>query len=141
MYLWSALSLVAAFAIKLNSSFAKTDYFNISTSNVTFSIVLPQSGSEEDCFCPIFFFQDMDCYDLQSCSCLSKTNFSSSFFNFCRLPEDQGISMLIQNLTKEVNGSRIWIVHNFFCENNFIPPYRIYSDLLEIAIGKSHLKA
>ena len=132
------LSLISVTTKKLNSSFSRTQPFKFSTmKNSTFNLVLPRSGIWEDCFCPVFFYRHADCYNLKTCSCLGNTVFSNSFIEFCHL-EDGDISIQIQNLTNEMNGNRLSIFHEFFCRYNLklIPPYRIYTNSFEIAIGK-----
>ena len=132
-------SSITATMVNLYSSLSRTLIFtfsNLITS--TFHLVLPRSGFEEDCFCPVLFAEDSKYYDLKSCSCLNNTVFQNSYFNFC-LTEDQKISFQIKNLTRNMNGSRLSIFHEFFCTRNFLPPYRIYTHSFEIAIGKSNI--
>lgn len=127
--------------VNLYSSLSRTPLITISNLiNSTFHLVLPRSGFEEDCFCPVFFTEDSKYYDLKSCSCLNSTVFQNSNFNFC-VTDDHKISFQVKNLSSNMNGSHLSIFHEFFCTRNFIPPYRIYAHLFEIAIGKSSYTA
>ena len=131
---------IAVTTIKLYSSFSHTSTLFSPLTNSTFNLVLPCPGTEEDCYCPVYFNDNAKCYNLISCNCLGNTAFENSPIEFCHLSEGNSMTMQIQNLTNELNGSRLSIFHELFCEYNFIPPYRIYTNSFEIAIGKNTIR-
>ena len=130
---------------QLDSSFSKTNKITFFTlNNSTFYLVLPRMGTEEDCFCPIIFQTNAHCYSVKNCFCLDDTLFYNSMIEFCYisvLNDSILVSMQIQNMTSDMDGHRLSIVHVFFCQYNFLPPYRIYTNSFQIAIGKNFLMA
>lgn len=125
--------------IRIKSSFSKskTITFTTLTNNNIFYLVLPRYGTEEDCFCPVFFLKDINCFNLNECYCLDSTVFNNTLIEFCRQSEDDHVSIQLKGLSEEVDGNRLSIFHEFFCDYNF--PYRIYTHSFELAIGKGNV--
>ena len=104
--------------------------------NSTINLAFPRMNlAEQDCFCPVLF-QDNDSYDVKNCTCFTGTIFNESDINVYR-NDDGSFSILLYNLSARISSGSIHVFHNFYCDSNYLPPYRVYTHLFKLSTGKS----
>lgn len=105
------------------------------------NVILPSVRScQADCICSVLLLANQNCYDFQTCSCISETSFLNSL-TVC-VSNISHLLICIGNFTDEMNNTNVHFFvtrHSSCIQQNLYYSYRKYVKAIKIISGNPHL--